>query len=117
MRRSEPPSLATWILDHAVPGGRDEGLAGDLLEEFRSGRSEGWYWRQVCSVAVIGFREPAVRRSRSPEPAQVRRDYRDDATGREPCADWAEDRDSGVSVDSAVSLDPYAARRRLPLSR
>jgi hypothetical protein len=55
MRRSEPPSLATWILDHAVPGGRDEGLAGDLLEEYRSGRSAGWYWRQVFSATVIGF--------------------------------------------------------------
>jgi hypothetical protein len=55
MRRSEPPSLATWMLDHAVPGGRDEGLAGDLLEEFRAGRSEGWYWRQVFSATVIGF--------------------------------------------------------------
>jgi hypothetical protein len=55
MRRSEPPSLATWMLDHAVPGGRDEGLAGDLLEEFRAGRTEGWYWRQVVSAIAIAF--------------------------------------------------------------
>ncbi len=55
MRQSEPPSLATWMLDHAVPGGRDEGLAGDLLEEFRAGRSEGWYWRQTLSACVLGW--------------------------------------------------------------
>jgi hypothetical protein len=55
MRRSEPPSLATWMLDHAIPGGRDEGLAGDLLEEFRAGRSEGWYWRQTLSACAQGW--------------------------------------------------------------
>jgi hypothetical protein len=43
------------MLDHAVPGGRDEGLAGDLLEEFCAGRSEGWYWRQVVSAIAIAF--------------------------------------------------------------
>jgi hypothetical protein len=54
MRRSEPPSLATWILDHAVPG-RDEGLAGDLREEFQAGRSDGWYWRQTMSACALGW--------------------------------------------------------------
>jgi hypothetical protein len=43
------------MLDHAVPGGRDEGLAGDLLEEFRAGRSEGWYWRQTLSACALGW--------------------------------------------------------------
>jgi hypothetical protein len=45
------------MLDHFVPGGRDEGLAGDLLEEFRSGRSRGWYWRQVVgTMAAASWR-------------------------------------------------------------
>jgi hypothetical protein len=43
------------MLDHAIPGGRDEGLAGDLLEEFRAGRSEGWYWRQTLSACAQGW--------------------------------------------------------------
>ena len=55
MRRREPPSLATWMLEHLAPGGRDEALGGDLLEEFRQGRSEGWYWWQVLSACGVGW--------------------------------------------------------------
>ena len=50
MRRREPPSLATWMLEHLTPGDRDEALGGDLLEEFRLGRSDDWYWWQVLSA-------------------------------------------------------------------
>jgi hypothetical protein len=55
MRRTEPPPLATWILEHGIPGDHDEALAGDLLEEFRSGRSDGWYWRQVFAAWLVGW--------------------------------------------------------------
>jgi hypothetical protein len=55
MRRTEPPPLATWILEHGIPGDRDEALAGDLLEEFRSGRSDGWFWRQVLAAWLVGW--------------------------------------------------------------
>jgi hypothetical protein len=55
MRRREPPSLATWMLEHLTPAGRDEALGGDLLEEFRGGRSEGWYWWQVLSACSVGL--------------------------------------------------------------
>src|SRR5579872_6451628 len=55
MNQNEPPLIATWLLDHFVPGGLDEGLAGDLCEEFRAGRSTGWYWRQVSSAIAIGM--------------------------------------------------------------
>jgi hypothetical protein len=30
-------------------------LTGDLLEEFRNGRSAGWYWRQTFAVIANGF--------------------------------------------------------------
>jgi hypothetical protein len=50
----KPPSVATWMLEHLVPGPRDEALAGDLLEGFRFGRSRGWYWRQVIAAIFIG---------------------------------------------------------------
>lgn len=55
MRRREPPSQATWMLEHLAPAGRDEALSGDLLEEFRRGRSEGWYWWQVLSACGVGW--------------------------------------------------------------
>lgn len=58
MRQTEPPVIAVWMLQHLSPGPRNEALAGDLFEEFCSGRSTGWYWRQVLAAVVIGcFRE------------------------------------------------------------
>lgn len=55
MRRTEPPPLATWILEHGIPGDNDEALAGDLLEEFRFGRSDGWFWCQVLAAWFVGW--------------------------------------------------------------
>ena len=55
MRRIDPPSTATWMLEHLTSGPRDEALAGDLLEGFRSGRSEGWYWRQALAACAIAW--------------------------------------------------------------
>jgi hypothetical protein len=45
--------LATWMLEHLTFGSPNESLSGDLLEEFRSGRSAGWYWRQAVSAIAI----------------------------------------------------------------
>jgi len=55
MRRSEPPPLATWMLRHMIAGDRDEALEGDLLEVFRFGRSDAWYWRQVVAACVVSW--------------------------------------------------------------
>jgi hypothetical protein len=52
---SNPPSIATWMLKHLTLGKKNEALAGDLLEEFRRGRTATWYWRQVLMVIVLGF--------------------------------------------------------------
>jgi hypothetical protein len=60
MRRTEPPSAATWILHHFKLGRCNDALAGDLMEEFRSGRSVGWYWRQVLAATAIGFLKEIV---------------------------------------------------------
>lgn len=55
MRKSGPPRLAIWMLRHLyVPLHRDE-LTGDLLEEIESGRSTGWYWRQVLRATLDGL--------------------------------------------------------------
>lgn len=55
MKRREPPQLATWMLEHLSTGERDEALAGDLLEVFRSGRSGNWYWRQAFGACVVSW--------------------------------------------------------------
>jgi len=39
MKSSQSPALATWLLDHLVPGGISEVLVGDLLEQFGQHRS------------------------------------------------------------------------------
>jgi hypothetical protein len=55
------------MLEHCTPGLRNDALAGDLLEEFRSGRNDrtrAWYWRQVLAAIAIGcFREILNHRS------------------------------------------------------
>lgn len=53
MKRSKPPALATWLLEHARFTTTDA-IAGDLLEEFNKGRSAAWYWRQALVAIVAG---------------------------------------------------------------
>lgn len=55
MKRREPPPLAAWMLEHLSSGDRDEAIAGDLLEVFRSGRSNSWYWRQVSGACMVSW--------------------------------------------------------------
>ena len=52
MTHKNPPRIAHWMMEHLRPAGSDEALAGDLLEEFRSGRSAGWYSLQVAAALV-----------------------------------------------------------------
>jgi len=47
-----PPFLATRILERL--GADDEALIGDLVEEYRRGRSRAWYWAQVLSSVAMG---------------------------------------------------------------
>ena len=47
MTVKQPPAFATWLLKRAARG--NEALVGDLLEEYRQGRSAVWYWRQVLT--------------------------------------------------------------------
>jgi hypothetical protein len=43
------------MLEHLTSGERDEALAGDLLEQFRAGRTDGWYWGQVIAACVVSW--------------------------------------------------------------
>jgi len=60
MSSRQPPALAIWLLDGLGYTRQNAALAGDLLEEFRSGRSAGWYWRQALMVILHGVCRNAV---------------------------------------------------------
>jgi hypothetical protein len=52
MTELQPRPLATWLLRQFISGARNEPLIGDMVEEYRSGRSSRWYWKQVL-VAIL----------------------------------------------------------------
>jgi hypothetical protein len=60
MTHADPPAAATWLLNHLTPADRNEALAGDLREEFRAGRSAGWYWRQIVAAIAIAFSRQVI---------------------------------------------------------
>ena len=53
MKPTNPPSLATKLLESLVPQRTSEALAGDLIEQYEGGRSRTWYWQQVLLALVI----------------------------------------------------------------
>jgi hypothetical protein len=53
MTLERPPVTASWILVHFSDA--DEGLIGDLFEEYLRRGSAFWYWRQVAIAIVVGF--------------------------------------------------------------
>jgi hypothetical protein len=55
MKTSQPPILATKLLGRLVSGPHSDALAGDLIEQYREGRSALWYWRQVLLAIVVCF--------------------------------------------------------------
>jgi len=55
VKRIEPPRTAAWMLEHLTPKDCDEALAGDLLEDFRSGRTDGWFWRQALAAWTLAW--------------------------------------------------------------
>jgi hypothetical protein len=54
-----PPRFAQAALERSIPP--VIALAGDLLEEYRRGRSRWWYWRQVMTIALRQARGAEVR--------------------------------------------------------
>lgn len=57
MTSQHAPAVATWLLERFCA---DDGLAGDLMEEFRGGRSLTWYWKQAV-VAVLVYPISQIR--------------------------------------------------------
>ena len=62
----KPPACATGLLLRL--GLQDESFIGDLVEEYRAGRSRAWYWRQVLSAVLLS----SVRQIRT-KPARALR--------------------------------------------
>lgn len=49
------PMVANWLLNRLIAGSEAEAIAGDLLEQWRGGRSRLWFWRQVLAALAIGI--------------------------------------------------------------
>lgn len=56
MTSRRPPVLAQTLLEWVDPA--NDALHGDLLEEFASGRSRLWYWRQVFAATGVAVARP-----------------------------------------------------------
>jgi hypothetical protein len=61
MSSREPPALAAWLLGRFVAGDRSEALLGDLFEEYQTGRTNGWYWRETLVALLISMRRTVCR--------------------------------------------------------
>lgn len=61
MKTSQPPILATRLLEKLAPGPHEDAVAGDLIEQYRQGRSAAWYWRQVMLAIVVGLAKDRAR--------------------------------------------------------
>src|SRR5215470_12829337 len=53
MTPSGPPRLADWLLHRLTSGRRQQSIIGDLHEQYRRGRSFGWYWRQTITTILL----------------------------------------------------------------
>ena len=54
MRSNEPPRMAAWLLRHLGCSPNNDSVIGDLIEQYRQGRSGIWYWRQVLAAILVG---------------------------------------------------------------
>jgi hypothetical protein len=52
MTERKPPAIAAWLLDKLGYTRHNAALTGDMLEEFHSGRSSAWYWRQAVLIVA-----------------------------------------------------------------
>jgi hypothetical protein len=52
------PILANWLLSRLIAPPQSNAIAGDLMEQWRSGRSRLWLWRQgLLAIVICNWRE------------------------------------------------------------
>ena len=52
MSTHHAPQAAMWFADRFISGARRDSLVGDLVEQFDTGKSTVWFWRQVLAAIV-----------------------------------------------------------------
>jgi hypothetical protein len=55
----KPPVVAQWLLSRFTTC--SSALQGDVDEEYRTGRSSSWYWRQILDVIMMAVRRDIQR--------------------------------------------------------
>ena len=55
MRSNQPPAVATWLLRQFGCSPRNDAILGDLVEQYRHGRSRRWYWYQTLIALIMGL--------------------------------------------------------------
>jgi hypothetical protein len=53
MSERVPPKFALWLLKQGGSSYHSDSLAGDLIEQYRQGRSRAWCWGQVAAAIAI----------------------------------------------------------------
>lgn len=53
MNGRRPLRWMTNLLDRLVSGPHGDALAGDLIEQYREGRSAAWFWRQSLFAIIV----------------------------------------------------------------
>jgi hypothetical protein len=61
MRPTDPPAFAMTLLERSMPQRTSAGLIGDLVEEYRNGRSRVWFWQQTI-IALLTCASREARR-------------------------------------------------------
>ena len=57
---AQAPRVATWFADRFLTSGKRESLVGDLMEQYREGRSATWYWGQVLRAIIASTSEELI---------------------------------------------------------
>ncbi len=53
MTERAAPKIVLWLLEHWGSAYHGEALAGDLIEQYREGRSRAWLWRQAIAAILL----------------------------------------------------------------